>query len=409
MVMKSPASESMKKSFVQAILEHAGSPEKALQLLKADCETNPVDARLNLQVLYNTLGREEESFATSCELLKLAPEDPRVLFNHGWHWLKRGELQKGLSYLEHGRPLNTYGNPPPASKKPRWTRQLQTASADLVSQGASTRDLPSHEAHHVLLVLEGGLGDEIIHLRFGKDLVERHGCKVTVICNPSLASVIARIPWVGAVAQREAALGIYHDSWLPGMSAALALGMEYPDISGKPYLTPSPSRVAKWKPALRRAAGSKLRVGIRWAGNPQFEHQQHRLFPPQLLVNLHELAGVQLFSFQRDDNLLSLPPEIIDLGPDLGDWEDTAAALSEMDLVISSCTSIAHMSAALGVPTWVVVPALPYFIWALPGDTSPWYDSVRLFRQGVFGEWRDVADSLKHGLHEWSARQNAPK
>lgn len=373
----------MKKSFVQSILEKAGSPQKAIEMLVADSNDHPIDARLNLQVLLNTLGREEESFAVSQQLLQLAPDDHRVRFNHGWHWLKRGELRKGMAFLEHGRPLNTYGHSPLPSSRPLW------------SPGADGQD---GKNQHVILALEGGLGDEVIHFRFGKALVERHGCKVTVICNPALAPVFARVPWVSAVAQREAAPGIYHDSWLPGMSAALALGLEYPDLSGKPYLAPSPVFVEKWKPLLDRAAEGRLKVGIRWAGNPQFEHQQYRLFPEDILLGLREFEGIQLFSFQRDNNLVQLPPQIKDLAPDLATWEDTAAALSEMDLVISSCTSVAHLSAALGKPTWVVVPALPYFIWALPGDTSPWYDSVRLFRQSAFRIWDDVRDSLRREL-----------
>lgn len=363
------------------MLETYGSPEKAIETLKKNLSTNPIHSRLDMQVLLNALGREEESFEVSNQLMKIAPEDPRVLFNHGWHWLKRGELQKGLFYLEYGRQLGTYGHKPLPSSQPLWAPE-------------------TGRGHRVHLVLEGGFGDEMIHLRFGRDLVERHDCKVTVICHPKLADLVARLPWVSAVAQREAALGIYHDSWLPGMSAALALGLEFKDIQGTPYFKAHPPLVKQWGGLINRG-GNRLKVGIRWSGNPQFEHQQLRLFPPELLIGLREIPGIQLYSFQRDNDLRELPEDIVDLGPHLKSWDDTAAALSQMDLMISSCTSVAHLSAALGRPTWVVVPALPYFVWAIPGRTSPWYDSVRLFRQAVFGSWDNVDRDLRRELLEW--------
>lgn len=383
----------MKKSFVQMILEECGGPDKAVAALAADAVKNPVDARLNMQVLLNTLGREEESFAVSNDLVQMAPQDPRVLFNHGWHWLKRGQLQRGLALLEFGRGLNTYGHPRLNSSRGLWmpdTGKNQT----------------------VIMNLEGGFGDEIIHVRFAKDFVEKFNCKVIVVTQPSLAPIFNRMPWVSAVAQREAAMGIYHDSWVPGMSAALALGLEFKDISDEPYLTASDEYLKVWKPKLKAYSKGKLKVGIRWAGNPEFEHQQYRLFPSDILTNLRKYSDIQFFSFQRDSNLIDLPEEIVDLSPDLKTWDDTAAALTEMDLVISSCTSVAHMSAALGVPTWVVVPALPYFIWAYHPENdpsaSPWYKSARLFRQGVFGKWDDVRESVDQGLQNWLKTAKVP-
>lgn len=376
----------MKTSYVQTLIDQAGTPEKAITKLVAESKTHPVDARLNLQVLLNVLGREEESFRVSQELIAIAPEDHRVLFNHGWHWLKRGELQKGMALLEFGRPLNTYGHPPISTSRPLWT--------------------PEKGRHQsVILSLEGGFGDEIIHVRFGQYLAEQYHCKVILTCHPALAPTFARIPWISAVAQREAAPGIYHESWLPGMSAALALGFNYTDLSGKPYLTPSSSFIEKWKLILKSTNPKKLKVGIRWAGNPEFEHQQYRIFPEEILFGLQEFQGTQLFSFQKDQPLKNLPSDIINLEHHLETWEDTAAALSEMDLVISSCTSVAHLSAALGKPTWVIVPALPYFIWAHPGNDSPWYESVTLFRQGIFGKWDDVRDSLRFQFYEWVKTQ----
>jgi hypothetical protein len=368
-----------KVSYVEQLLLQHGTPERVIEFLQGMRESNPVNARLDLQVFYNAMGREEESFEMSSQLFELAPQDPRVLFNRGWHLLKRGQLQKGMALLEYGRGLNTYGHAPLQSSRPLW----------MPGRGDGNR---------VLLVLEGGFGDEMIHFRFGKDLTEKHGCRVTVICHPALAGVFARQSWVAGIAQREAALGVYHESWLPGMSAALALGYEYKDISPAPYIEADPKKVKDWSSLLRT---DKLKIGIRWAGSPQFEHQQLRRFPPDLLTQLSRMPELQLYSFQRDDNLVDLPKDIVDLAPHLKTWEDTAAALSHMDLVISSCTSVAHLSAALGKPTWIIVPALPYFTWASPGETSPWYESVTLIRQSRFGNWEDVRTQIQTKVTEY--------
>ena len=372
--------ETFKENFVAHSVDKFGNVEAALAAMRDRVPREPIVARLDLQVLLNAVGREAEAFGISDELMQLAPEDPRVQFNRGWHLLARGELQNGMKLLEAGRSLQVYGNLPLPTYRKIWT--------------------PQDLNHRVHLVLEGGLGDEIIHFRFGRDLATRYGAKVTVVCQPALAGIFATQSWVAAIIQREAALGVYHDSWLPGMSAAFHLGYEYSDLSGDKYLDAPEPFIKKWASVLR--SDSKLRVGIRWAGNPQFEHQQLRLFPADILLGLAQTPGVQLYSFQRDHHLLELPPNIINLGPHLQTWEDTAAALRHMDLVVSSCTSVAHCAAALGKSTWVIIPALPYYVWAQPGVTSKWYKSVRLFRQTAFNRWDDIEDKLKFELANWA-------
>ena len=118
-----------------------------------------------------------------------------------------------------------------------------------------------------------------------------------------------------------------------------------------------------------------------------------------LLIDLHKLDGVTCYSFQRDQDLVpDLPFE--DLAPELKTWEDTASYMASMDLIITSCTSAAHMAAALGVETWVIVPVLPYYLWAVPGNKSAWYDNVTLFRQEKYGEWEAPLNAVKQALLE---------
>src|SRR5262249_41651337 len=141
------------------------------------------------------------------------------------------------------------------------------------------------------------------------------------------------------------------------------------------------------------------RVGLVWAGNPSFPRDHLR--SPRLapLAAFLELPGVRWFGLQvgagRDDLAgRPLPATFTDLGPELTDFAATAAAMAELDLVISSCTASAHLAGALGRPTWVMLPLAPDWRWLLGRDDSPWYPTARLFRQTAAGRWDDVAARL---------------
>ena len=115
------------------------------------------------------------------------------------------------------------------------------------------------------------------------------------------------------------------------------------------------------------------------------------------LISLHEIPGVTLYSLQRDQDLIANLP-FQDLKDDMQSWEDTASIVAGLDLVITSCTSVAHLSAALGVETWIIVPVLPYYLWAVPGNKSAWYDSVKLFRQTKYGDWSEPLNAVRYAL-----------
>jgi hypothetical protein len=321
---------------------------------------HPLDQALE----YCIKGKPEESE----KILRTLEQDPPVLFNLGWHEMRLGNLYKGFDGMNMGRFINVFGSPPIPG--PIW------------------RDQPL-EGKTLLFRSEGGLGDEIANFRFAQEFKDK-GAQVIVAGHPSLLPTFARhgFPCVTNLVAEQS--GAYYDYWVPGMSAAYVLEHEFNTLSGKPYLTADPVPLAK-KPGT-------LKVGIRWSGNPKFEHEQHRRFDPQPLIDLHKTEGVTFYSFQRDEDLRNVPFD--DLQSDLKTWEDTASHLVSMDLVITSCTSVAHMSAALGIETWIIVPILPYYTWAVPGNKSAWYDSVTLFRQTEYGKWDDVFDRIKLALEQ---------
>ena len=294
-------------------------------------------------------------------------EDPRVRFNLGWHDMRHGDLKKGFEGMNIGRYIEVFGSKPIGGPIPRPSDDLNRK--------------------HVLLRSEGGFGDEIINFRFAKNLTDR-GAIVTIAAHPKIAPLFAKEGY--SVVTNEAAerRGVYFDYWVPAMSAAYVLDMEIDDLSGEPYLT---------KPTVQK--GEKFRIGLKWSGNPQFEHEQHRVFPHELLFDAVKGHDIEYVSLQRDEGKELKPDWVQEVN--LNEWTDTAAEIAKCDLVISSCTSIAHCAAALGVPTWVVVPVMPYYIWAHPGDTSPWYDSVKLFRQHKYGKWKEPFDQIKIELGDY--------
>lgn len=288
-------------------------------------------------------------------------DDPRVVFNLGWHELRHGNLYRGMDMMNAGRILNVFGSPPLSTRAPLWRGPNPT----------------------IILRSEGGMGDHIINARFATEL-SKHG-KVILLTHPSLISLLSTIDGVSECLPDTIEELPPHDYWVPAMSAPYVLKMEYADLSGKPYITTNPRKLK-----------GKYKVGLRWSGNPQFEHEQHRKFDPQLMLNLANIKGATFYSLQRDTDLFDVP--FTDLRDEMKTWEDTASILAGLDLVITSDTSIAHCSAALGIETWIVVPVLPYYLWALPGNTTPWYDSVTLFRQTTYGSWEEPFKHIQEQL-----------
>lgn len=351
---------------------------------------HPIDEELKLMLE----GKFAEAWTISEKLEAQGPEDiqdndgnknpemwTRHSFNRGWFLLQQGRYQEGCQLLENGRYLNVYGSGLLKTGAPLWNSQEHDP------QGKT-----------IILSLEGGLGDEIIHARFAHQFKERGFEKVYIAASPELKTVFERLPGVDGVIQRDEAHTVSHDYWLPAFSAGWVLGNDFSTITRDSYLTVNPTSSQVWESLIK---SDKIKVGVRWAGNPKFEHQQFRLFPPQFLTTLNRYPELQVYSFQRDHHTVQLDDNIVDLQHFLISWEDTLAALSKMDLVITSCTSIAHAAAALGKPTWVVVPILPYHTWAWgapESHISPFYTSARLYRQKKPREWSDTFLELYQDL-----------
>lgn len=325
--------------------------------------------KLDLQLAASLRGDFEEGWRLCRELEEDDPYNDRAAFNRGWYLLRQGMLREGHELLDRGRFASVFGNRKPPTPAPMWD---------------------GSDGRIVLLNLEGGYGDQICGLRWVREITKR-GCRCIVACSAELAELVhTSVPGVDAVISSDAASMVYHTAWMPSMSGPTILGLEYDSLDGSPFVT---------RPAVKRKGAHKL-IGLRWQGNPQFEHEQHRVFPPALLFDALKDVDAGFVSLQRDLGEEHRPAWVATT--DLSDWTATQRAIAGCDMVVTSCTSVAHLAAAMGVHTKIIVPVLPYYLWALPQDTSPWYNSVQLFRQERQGSWSEPFVKLRSALLEES-------
>lgn len=324
-------------------------------------------------------GSFEEGWRLAEQMERDTPDDPRAKFNRGWFLINQGRFQEGYQCLEHGRALNVYGSGKIPTTKPIWDQ------SDL-------------KGKTVILNMEAGYGDNFIYIRFATEIWRRGGTCI-VCADRSVHSLFLRVPGVSQCITLAEVTTTYHDFWIPAFSASWLFGHDHDTVPNEPYIFANSESVRIWQPVMQE---SRPKVAIRWSGNPEFEHQQFRIFPPEKLIRLHRNnTHIKFYSLQRDTDVRELPPEIFDLQHFLLSWEDTAACIENLDLVITSCTSIAHLASAMGKPCWVIVPLLPYHVWAYGDEHSPWYqNTTKIFRQTKFGQWDDVFDKVQQELEK---------
>jgi hypothetical protein len=317
---------------------------------------------LDLQLSASMIGNFEDGRRIADKLANERPDDSRAAFNRGWYELHDGNFSLGHQLLRRGRKVGVFGNSPPNTPQPEW-------------DGKPCATL--------LMYLEGGLGDQIQQLGYIRHVRQTGTADIVVSCSGELVKFVHDANLCSAVVQHGAEYGVYHDAWMAGMSAPAYMNLSKEMIYGDPYL----SKI----PYVRQS--KKLRVGLRWSGNKQFEAQHHKLFPAPLFFDAVKRDNVEFISLQRDADL-EYKPDWVQTVP-LDTWSDTQAAVSTCDLVISSCTSVSHLSSAMGVPTWVVIPVMGYYLYAEPGPKTPYYNSMRLFRQQKYGDWSHPFDEIK--------------
>ncbi len=377
-------------------LHSAAKTAEAERIMREVCEGAPnwLDPKVDLAVYVCALGRRDEAMSWLESLRASLPEnDPNqkiIDFNLGWHYIRRGEFRRGMKGLSQGRALRI------------WGAYAHKFSVPKLEPGQDVK------GKTVLLVGEGGAGDEIINVRFAT-VIRQRGGKAIWLSNHGFAKMFSRHPDLLAAYDRapgegaETNIPIRIDLWAPAMDLPSLLDLDLADVGSSPYLSANKDHLLKWEKLLPRKEQS-LKVGLRWQGNALYEHDLLRSIRlTELEKALRETGlALDLYSLQRDEGVeqLSEVATVTDLSHKFADWEETAAAIMQMDLVISTCTSVVHLAAALGKRTWLLCPLNTYYVWISPGETSPWYSNLRLFRQTRINSWQDVLEDLKLALQE---------
>src|SRR5471032_766497 len=336
-----------------------------------------LDAHYNSGNALQFLQRTDAALRSYERALAIDPDDIEASVNAGICRLLHGDLQGGWPLYEaRWRRL-----PVPDYLPPQWRGDAPLAGKT------------------ILVYAEQGLGDTIQMCRYVA-LLAAQGADVVLRVQPALKALLAQLPGARVVlADDEAPPRVdYHCSL---MSLPFAFGTSLATIpAGAPYLRADPARVAAWTQRLGAPAGR--RIGLAWSGNRGHDRDGSRSIP---LMQLRGLFGAdaQFVSLQPelraiDRIVLENDQRIASHAAQLTDFAETAALIAQLDLVISVDTSVAHLAAAMGKPVWLLLAYAPDWRWLLERDDSPWYPTMRLFRQSVRGDWDGVVAEVAHAL-----------
>jgi hypothetical protein len=404
---------------------------------------------MNLGIVLSDQGRFDDAVEWLLGALELRPDSADALQNVGMNLLRQGKWAEAIAYYERA-----------LEQQPEFPEVHRNLAYALLCCGDFERGWPEHEwrlkcrphpgarinrtfwngddfrGRTILLHAEQGYGDTLQFIRFAP-MVKRRGGQVLMLCQTRLLRLIARCPGVD--------LAFEGSSYVPDCDVHAPL-MSLPAIFGTtlatlpaevPYLSAEAVLVAHWRsvlaeavagaeqvtqpaltwqtgmsaPPLATSAGRSARpflIGIAWQGSPAHRADAWRSFPLEQLAPLAEVPGVRLVSLQIDPGLEQVAAlggrfPIVELPSRRPrDFLDTAAIMTQLDLVISPDTAVAHLAGGLGVRVWLALCSAGDWRWHLGRDDSPWYPTMRIFRQSRFGHWDEVfrrmAETLKQEL-----------
>ena len=423
-------------------LAASGKPEQAIAAYRAGIRLNPnsFEIRLNLGSVLGSVGRSEEAIAELSEASRLRPDAAEVYVNlsnalrDSWsidQAIAAGEKAVGLkpslaeAHLCLGAALACKGQFDRAKAayrdairiRPEYpAAHLNLALAELVTRNlrqgwpeyewrkrCATALQPRHFSQPawngedlggktILLYAEQGFGDAIHFIRY-VPMVAEMGGKIVLECQPVLVRLFGNVPDVERIVPTGQALGQFDlHCALPSLPLMFKTTLDSipAEIS---YLEAEPEAVKSWRARIDRT-GKHLQIGLAWAGSADNRNDRNRSIPLAKFSPLADPDRLRFHSLQITPPPANAGVSVIDWSGELKDFADTAALIANLDLIISVDTAVAHLAGAMGKKVWLLLPFPPDWRWLLDRSDSPWYPSIRLFRQETPGDWDDVVRRL---------------
>jgi tetratricopeptide (TPR) repeat protein len=371
----------------------------------------------NFGVFLHRLGRDEEALTWFARALSLRPHYPAALQNKAGSLVQVRRFDEAFAAYDALKAIDS-GNADAewasallhlllghfeagwAGREVRWRIPSLPIARFAFSQAMWLGKEPVG-GKTILVHVDEGLGDTIQFARYVPMLAER-GARVTLVVADALRPLLSSLPGVAECLAYPVNPPPAFDMYCPMSSLPLAFGTTLDTIPAAASYLPAPpeGRLRAWEERL--GAHDRLRVGLVWSGNPQHKNDHNRSLSLRTLRPILDLDAV-FVSLQKDpkaDDKAALREfsHIVDWTDHLTDFTETAALLSSLDLVITVDTSVAHLSAALGRPTWILLPYTPDYRWLLDRDDSPWYPTVRLFRQSGRRDYAEVVSRVRTEL-----------
>ncbi len=396
-------------------LTHAGKADEALILLNHAREIAPNEpgCAIGLAWARRNLGDPEAAESLCHEVLASHPELTEARFLLGFLRMEAGDAETARACFDTVMTMD-----PAHLDAGSNDAYLSLAAGDLATGWQKFEHrlrLPAFRYYHhvgrrwtgepldgltILIEAEQGFGDTLQFVRY-VPLVAAQAAQVLLRVPPMLTGLLGGFPANVTLVPWESRTNGF-DVRIELMSLPLMFGTTLETIPAAiPYLSVDSARIAAWADRFAAEAGD-LKIGIVWAGNPDHQNDCNRSMPIAALAPLTGLAGVRLYSLQvgaRAADLDLLPAgSITDLSPQLTDFAETAAALSALDLVIAVDTSVVHLAGALGRPAWLLLSTVSEWRWLKDRDDTPWYPTVRLFRQDRYRDWAGLVSRVAEAL-----------
>lgn len=351
--------------------------------------TSPVPLAARATAL-QAIGKIAEAEADCRTALAIAPEFAEAHWNLALNLLLQGHYDEGWREYEWRWRKSDFTSPIRHEDVPLW-------------------DGSPLNGRTILLHAEQGFGDAIQFVRYAPLVAERGGI-VIVECHPELVSLFQKIKGISSVfAFGEGSTSC--DFQAPFLSLPNIFTTTLESIPACPYLLVSSELSTEWQQRLSVYSG--LKVGIVWAGSSIHHNDIFRSLQVDFLSSLADCTAIKLFSLQMGDakKQLALSPlrdTVSDFTDQIHSFSDSAALIQKLDLVISVDTAVAHLAGSLGIPVWLLLPFAPDWRWLLVRRDSPWYPTMRLFRQETLGEWKPVINDLTTALTHHIQKNKAP-